>query len=488
MKRIKIFLINAGRWRPMFPQVSPPLGILYLKSYLESKMDCEIRHVNQKLKNTSNDDVVKMAEDFGADVIGYTSLTPTSFGLRYLTKAMRERLPDALQVLGGPHVNSYRDMALRDSHADAAVEGEGELAMEQIINAYMDGDPGLTTVPGIWRRDESGEVVQNPGEIPLIKELDDLPFPDYDALDLPAYWAHMGFATILDRQYISLFSSRGCPYLCNYCHDVFGKRFRQHSAERVVAEIEYFQKRFGVNEFEFFDDIFNLNPKRVLDFTDLLKKKNINIRMGFPNGVRTDIFRRDTLDAMIDAGMYFCCYALESGSPRIQKSMGKNLDIDRFLENVEYAQSRGVYGQGFAMMGFPGETEEDLQMTVDAACSSKLHTLSVFIATPYPNTPLHEYAQKHNPEALAKIDYQDMDYASVFVNLSAVSDNTLFDYQRKINRKFYMNPSRAIRVLKDYPNSKTHYLAHHLPTFLSRVTKGLIPKFRMPQPVATSGG
>ncbi len=480
MKPLKILLVNVGRRRAMYPQISPPLGIMYIASYLRSRIDCDVRIISQKLDDQSNEEIARIAVDFEADVIGFSALTPTSFGLRQITHTIRKAMPEVLMLLGGPHVSSFQEKSLEDSAADAGVEGEGELAFEQIINAYFDGDPGLETVPGILRRDEEGNVVRNPGAIPLIDELDDLPFPAYDLIDLPEYWKLPSFAPVLQRKYVSLFSSRGCPYKCNFCHDVFGKRFRQHSAERAVAEIEHFKGIYGVDEFEFLDDIFNLNPKRVMDFCDLVGKKGLKLKLAFPNGVRTDIFRKETLDAMVDAGMYFCSFALESGSPRIQQEMGKELDVEKFIENVGYATSLGIYAQGFAMMGFPTETETDLKMTVEAACESRLHTLSVFTVTPYPNTPLYDIALKTCPDQLKRIDYQNMDYANVFVNLSEVSDEMLFAYQRKANRNFYLSPNRIFRILRDYPNSLPKYFAHFAPHFLQRATKGLLPSFGRP--------
>ncbi len=475
MKPFKLLLINVGKRRPMYPSVTPPLGIMYLAAYLREKMPCEVQLINQKIENLSRDRIVKMAGEYGPDVIGLSALTPTSFGLRPMTRALRERLPDALQILGGPHVSAFKEMALADSAADVAVSGEGELAIEQVINAHFEGDGDLSEVPGVYRRDEEGNVIQNPGSIPLIDNPDDLPFPAYDLIDLPSYWEHPSIANVLDRKYVSLFSSRGCPYKCNYCHDVFGKRFRQHTAQRIVDEVEYFQKKYGVKEFEFLDDIFNLNPKRLFEYCDLIQKKNIKIKMAFPNGVRTDIFKRESLDAIIDAGMYFACFALESGSPRIQEVMRKGLDIDRFVENVGYATSRGVYSQGFAMMGFPTETEEEMEMTADVACGSALHSLSVFTVTPYPNTELYEVAMKKCPEQVKKIDYQNMDYISAFINLSEVPDDRLFYQQRRANQRFFMSPRRAFRILRDYPNRKKlpGYIAHYLPHFISRTTKGM---------------
>ena len=178
------------------------------------------------------------------------------------------------------------------------------------------------------------------------------------------------------------------------------------------------------------------------------------------------------MDALADAGTYFSSFALESGSPRIQTLMGKNLNIPRFVHGVEMAVKRGIFANGFNMLGFPTETEAEMLQTINVACNSMLHTASFFTATPYPNTPLHDYAAKTHPEQLAKLTFKDTDFSQIYVNLSAVPDDVLFACQRKANRQFFLNPKRMGRILRDYPQPQLLWL--YIPTYLSRLTKGLL--------------
>lgn len=470
MRRLRIYLANIGLRRPLYPLATPPMGIMYLAAYLRQQFDVDLKLCNQKLDNLSNEDLAREAIDFKADVVGFGAITPTAQGLGEITRMVRQGLPDALILVGGPHVSSYGPAALDGTEADAAVAGEGEVALEAIIRAHFGGG-SLADVPGIYRRLEDGTTTVNPGSIPLIKDLDELPFPAYDLIDVRKYWRRQSMPPIPYRKYVTLFSSRGCPYKCNYCHDVFGKRFRQHSAERVVDEVEFFQKQYGVDDFEFVDDIFNLNPKRMFDFCDLVHKRNLKIKLAFPNGVRTDIFTEDGIDALVGAGMYFSSYALESGSPRIQQIMGKELDIPRFLQGVAWAAKRGVYTNGFSMIGFPYETAADMQMTIDVACESKLHTISFFTVTPFPGTKLYDVCRERFPERLARLNYDELTYSTAMINFSDEPDEVLFKYQRKANARFFLNPRRMYRMLRDYP--KPHLLPLYAPMFFARLTKGI---------------
>ncbi|MBN2159135.1 MAG: B12-binding domain-containing radical SAM protein [Spirochaetes bacterium] len=469
MRRLRIFLVHVGRRQPLL-NVTPPLGIMYLAAYIRSKFDVDIRLFNQKLDNTPNDECVRMIRDFNPDVVGLSVMTPNAHALPYLTGQIRRALPGALIVLGGPHISACGASSLDGNEADAAVVGEGELVFEQLLRARYDGG-SLADVPGLIHRSAAGEIVENPGSIPPLDDLDALPFPAYDLINLPAYWKRQPFSLIPRLNYAAVFSSRGCPFHCIYCHRIFGERFRAHSAGRILDEIAHYRKTYGVKNIEVYDDIFNLDRKRVVDFSDGMKRRGISCGLVFPNGLRTDTLDEATIDALVEAGMYYSSFPLESGSPRIQKVMGKNLNIPRFMKNLEYAVSRRVFSYGFVMFGFPTETEEDITMTIDAACSSKLHVASFFTLTPFPNTRVHGIAMEKFPERMSRINYDDVYYADAKINLTEVSDDLLYYYQRMVYRKFFLDPTRIARIMKDYPNPLL--LLKFLPAMILRASKGL---------------
>jgi anaerobic magnesium-protoporphyrin IX monomethyl ester cyclase len=473
MKRLRVFLANLGRRTVNFPNSTPPMGILSLAAYLRSRLDLDLLLMDQGAENVSVGSVVRRAADFGAEVVGLSVMTPHASMLGPLTHALRAALPEALIVVGGAHVSSFEEGALAGNIADAAVSGEGECALEQVIRARQEG-ADLTSIPGLLWRDAGGAIIRNPGSIPLIEELDGLPFPAYDLLDVRKYWALQSFSDLPPRKYLSLFSSRGCPCKCSYCHRVFGKRFRAHSPERVVAEIEHCTKVFGVTEIEFLDDIFNFDPQRVLDICDLIARRNLKLRISSPNGLRADLLTEEVIDALVGAGLYYTSFALESGSPRMQQFMGKHLDIDKFLLGVRWATDRRVFTNGYTMLGFPTETEEDMQATLDVACNSRLHTATFFTVIPFPGTELYTYVAKNAPDKLKGIDYEDAEYSGIRINLSEVTDEVLFGYQRGGWRRFYLNPARLARIVRDYPNP--WHLPHYLPPYVIRATKGLFAR------------
>jgi len=245
-----------------------------------------------------------------------------------------------------------------------------------------------------------------------------------------------------------------------------------YSAERIVEEIEYLQNKYRINDFEFLDDNFNFDSKRVLDFSELVSKKGLKFKAAFPNAIRADLVTEEVAEAFYNFGTYMCSFALETGSPRLQKFTHKNLDIPKFLNAIDMMTKKKIYANGFCMMGFPTETEEELQMTIDVADGSSLHTASFFTVIPFPGTHLYDWVKQNKPEKLKDLRFTDLDFADARINLTDLPDEVLFDYQRKANKKFYTNPKRIVRLIKDYP--KPFSLVVYAPIYFYRVTKGLL--------------
>ncbi len=474
MRQLRVFLANLGRRTVNYFLTTPPMGVLYLAGYLRSKFDLEVRVVDQRAENCTPEELAHQAVSFGADVVGFGSITTSAYMFPELTQKVRQGLPEALIVLGGPHVSAFRDEAMQGNIADVGIPGEGERALEQVIRARFEGDADFSSIPGVIWRDPSGQIITNPGAMPLIEDLDSIPFPAYDLIDIRKYWHLQSLAPIGRRQYISLVSSRGCPYQCMWCHEVFGKRYRTHSPERIAEEVEHYSRSYGMNEIEFLDDCFNLQRDRVIRFCELAQARGLKFKIGFPNALRTDILTQEVIDALTDTGMYYSAFALETASPRLQEYTGKKLNIPKFLAGVEMSVKKGVFSNGLAMLGFPTETEAELKLTIDTMCSSRLHIASFFTVTPFPKTRLYEEVKSRFPEKLAKVRYDDGDYAGIRVNCTELPDDVLFAQQRKANLRFFLRPSRMYRILRDFPQRR--YLPTYLPSYVLRITKGLFDR------------
>jgi len=456
----------------MYPLATPPMGIMYLAGYLKREIEnVEIKLINQKVKNDTPEELAKKIYYFSPDIVGLSSSTVFAGLIPIISEKIKELLPNCWVVLGGPHASSVKSQAFSEcENLDVVVPGEGEIAFKNIVESYP-SKSSLKLVPGLIWKEETGEVIENPGVLPIEQDLDKLPLPDYDLINIQQYWKLQSMTPLPPRKYMCLVTSRGCPYQCMWCHSIFGKKIRFCSPERIIEEIEWLNHKYGVNEFEFLDDNFNFNKQRVIQFSELVRQKGLNIKITFPNAIRGDLVTEDVAEALCSAGTYMSSFALETGSPRMQKFTCKNLDIPKFIKGIEIMVNKGVYANGFCMMGFPTETEEELQMTIDVATNSMLHTASFFTVIPFPGTPLFEWLRQNRPEKLKKFDYMNIDFAGAKINLTDLPDDVLFYYQRKANRQFFLKPSRIYRLLKVYPRPLS--LIRYVPIYLYRMTKNI---------------
>ncbi len=445
---------------------------MYLAGYLRQKVDnVEIKIVNQRLENYTPEELVKIIYEYSPQILGISTSTIFAYMISYIANKVKELLPDSWIVLGGSHASAIRNQAFIDCEKlDIVVSGEGEMAFQQIVESYPD-KKSLLNIPGLLWKDDNGEIHENPGHLPFEKELDNLPFPAYDLIDLNKYWQIKSMTLVPFRRYASIVSSRGCPYHCIWCHSIFGKNIRFSSPERMIEEIMWLKNKYNIDDFEFLDDNFNFNSKRVIRFAELVKKKNLKLKLSFPNAIRADLVTDEIAEALFDAGTYTCSLALETGSPRLQKYTCKKLDIPKFLKTAEMMDKKKIYTHGFCMLGFPTETEEELQQTIDVASGSKLHTATFFTVVPFPGTPLYEWVKENRKEKLKKVDYRDISFVTARVNLTDIPDDVFFSYQRKANIKFFFNPNRIYRILKTYPQPFS--LISYVPRYIYRLTKGL---------------
>ena len=270
----------------------------------------------------------------------------------------------------------------RDDHLDIVVVGEGEEVFYDLVAAYHNKKP-LADVPSIYHR-ENGEIKQS-GTRDVIQDLDSIPIPDWSLIDFNRYEKMMGQTPVF-RKVAPISTTRGCPYACTYCHELFQKRFRVRSAQNIVEELEILND-LGVHDISVIDDIFNLYPERVIEIFNLIIQKNLKLRFYYPNGLRGDRMTHETIDSMVEGGSILFSYALESGSRRIQKLVKKELRFEPFYDAVDYTIKKGVMVDMFLMVGFPTETKEEALSTIDflmqwdEICFPYLNVLNAFPGT-----------------------------------------------------------------------------------------------------------
>jgi radical SAM superfamily enzyme YgiQ (UPF0313 family) len=244
------------------------------------------------------------------------------------------------------------------------------------------------------------EIYKTPMRTPL-KDLDRLPFVNRSLINCEKYNRFIGQAMVKDS--IALQATRGCPYGCAFCHKIWPKTHAKRSAKNIFDEVKLYYD-MGIKRFVFVDDIFNLDKKNSSAFFEMIIRNNLDVQLLYPNGLRCDLLTKDYIDLMVEAGTSDISFALDTASPRLQKFIGKNLNIEKFRENIEYACAKypELILEFQVIHGFPTETEEEAMMSLEFIKSLKwldfpyIHILKIF-----PNTDMEQLALRHGISAAA---------------------------------------------------------------------------------------
>jgi anaerobic magnesium-protoporphyrin IX monomethyl ester cyclase len=468
---LRVLFIKSYKPEVKALSYTPPMGVLSLAAYLRNRMGAEVRVASLVQMQDPAREVADAVRDTQPDLVGLSGLTCEAFMLHQSAQIAKTICPGVPVIAGGPYPSSDPERLLADRNIDAAVIGEGEeTLLELALRIQGEGrqfvnPANLAAIRGVAYRGEDGAVHLSPAR-PLIEDLDSLPQPAWDLINLRWFWARRSMSTGGVRPYLPIFTSRGCPYGCTYCHNLFGRSFRARSAEGVVEEIAALRRDYGVNDFEFLDDCVNLDRRRFEAILHGLLDRGLHPKLHFPNGIRTDLLDEAQIRLIHQVGTGEISVAVETASPRLQTLIHKHLNLEKVRRNIELMADLRIFTRGFFMLGLPTETEEELRATMDFAINSRLHLAGFWIVTPFPGTPIHAQF-----EALGKfldgVNHLDHDYGRPAFNGSAVPDERFRRLHREAYMRFYFRPERMLRILRDRPYSSgygnilTNFLTLH---------------------------
>nr|WP_314464357.1 non-ribosomal peptide synthetase [uncultured Clostridium sp.] len=296
------------------------------------------------------------------------------------------------------------------------------------------------------KKNQKEEFVYITEQRSQIKDLDHLPIPNRSLVNYEEYRKYIGLTMV--KNTFTIQGSRGCPYNCAYCHKIWPKSHIARSAEHIFEEVLLYYN-IGVRRFAFLDDIFNLNIKNSSKFFQLVLDHNMDIQIFFPNGVRGDILTKEYIDLMMKAGTKIIGMSLETASPRLQKLIQKNLNIDRLKENLNYIAETypEVILELNFMQGFPSETEEEALMTLDFVKDIKwLHFPYFHILKIFPDTDMETLALNNGVD-------QDAIRRSITMAYHELPETLPFDKNFTIGcqtdflNSYFLNKERLLKVL-----------------------------------------
>ncbi len=444
---IKILLVKAAFRNQKVMSITQPIGLMNLSSYMKNKDKKYNITIFDNRLYSDDSHLLRRIHSFNPDVVGISAITQEANNLHLIASMVKSFNKRIITVAGGPHPTQFFEDVLKDENIDFVIRGEGEESFHKFVDAIDNGRKDYN-IEGLAYRE--GKIVKDNGRALLKESIENLPYPDYDGIEIEKYFQHFSMSTLGKRRFMAISTSRGCPYECIYCHNLFGRRYRAMSPERVISEMEYLIKNYNITDFEFVEDIFNLNRERTERILNKIIERRFNIRLAFPNGLRSDLLNEELIRKFKMAGTVFISFAVETGSPRLQKYINKRLHLEKVKRMIEIASDMGILCNGFFIIGFPSETREEILRTIDFALNSKLHTAYFFILNPFRGTILYE----QNKYLLEKIGnryvYEDYSYFTGPFNLSNVPTDEILGLQSMAYRKFYSNPWRILKIIGVY--------------------------------------
>lgn len=388
------------------------------------------------------------------DVIGISALMIINHKwVHHVAMRAKQMNPNSKVIVGGGYASILPDRILEDSNVDFIVTGEGEEALLKIIDTNFDRGK-LVAVDGIGFRADSGENIVN-RKTDFIKDIDSLPFYDWEGIKLENYIKHH------KNRFVSYITSRGCPFGCSFCssHLLWGKNFRPMSAKRVLDEIDYLVRKYKVERIEFRDDNLTLNKERILGILNGFIERQYNLSWNNPNAVAIVTLNRHIIETFKKSGCDLLIIAIESGSERVMKEIikGKQLNKNKTREVCKIAKDVGLKVQTAFMVGFPGETREDIEQTRNFALELRCDWNQISIATPFPGTEMYKVCEDKGYFVKSDNDLERYRYGFANIRTDQFDDKWIKERAYEINievnflenHNFEDDPEYAVALFGD---------------------------------------
>jgi anaerobic magnesium-protoporphyrin IX monomethyl ester cyclase len=358
----------------------PPLGLAYIAAVLK-RNNVEAKILDLSVESIDPGTYLKREKP---DVIGISSIVTNARQALELAAQTKRVLPESFVVLGGPYPSMMGTQLLaRHSEVDAAVVGEAEHTFLELVKRLQNGQ-SIGAVDGLVFREEN-TVRSNPPPKPIIP-LDQIPFPAREELNMQLYGENAG----------TIFTSRGCPQQCIFCsRPVFGRRWRGHSPEYVLNEIEHLITEYGVSTLSVLDDNFTVDLDRAERILDGIIAKKWKLDIYFWNGMRADHTTKTLVTKLKRAGCTAINFGVEAVDPDVMSFIRKGVSLEQIEQAIRLTRQAGIRANVFLMIGNPGDTTKSADKIVEFVEKVHVDGVHLSMATPILGTKFWDWAEKN---------------------------------------------------------------------------------------------
>ena len=316
--------------------------------------------------------------DFKPDLVGISVLTVEVPSALKISKICKEYNPQMPVIWGGVHPTFLPEQVLKYGPVDIVVRGEGEMTFLEVCKKLEDGNLDTSGIEGASYRKED-KIFHNQMR-PLIDDIDSIPFPATHLILYPESFNYKSMG--------SMIASRGCPWQCTFCSSrlFWEKKLRMRSPQNIIDEIKTLKERYNLNYIMFWDDSFSVHKKVITKYCKDLAEANLNVR--WRTATRADLVEDEILYWMKKAGCLKLEIGVESGSPRMQKMIAKDIDNELVKKAFRLIKANGIATGAFFMAGFPEETEDDMNHTFNLMKELGIEEIAYNIFDPMPGSEL----------------------------------------------------------------------------------------------------
>ncbi len=439
MKKVKEFLFIYPRLK--YPTGDAPLGILYLAAMLRSRLGIVPEILDLGFSRDPAKELRARLAENRYQWIGISAMITMAGAAKQMAGLLKAMQPEAKIILGGPHPTTLPEQCPPALY-DFLAMGEAE---ESLVELLQKGSGA--GVAGIWFQ-AGDKWEQNPAR-PPIENLDTIPFPAFDLVDLDRYKKLWFQLDTLGRPVlgVNVMATRGCPHSCSFCQPtlekLFGRKLRKRSPENIVAELSWLKEKFSIQGFDFMDDTLVLDKNWCKDLAAKLAQAELGLVFGC--NIRADLADREVLSALSEAGLRKIYLGVEAWSDRVRNEiLNKKIARPEIEAAVQMAQGLGLKVQGFFMIGAPGERREEIKRTLAYARELKLDDLTINITTPLPRTHLYEKFRAEIAIPEEKFDY----YRRYAFRGKELDESWLRRAQVLGYLRFYLRPAQMLKLLR----------------------------------------
>lgn len=373
----------------------PPLGALYVLSYLEKNTTGHnLYFIDCVAEQISHEKLIEKLKTINPDILGMTSFTISLVDIKIVAENVKNSFPNCHICLGGHHSISYPHEAIALPNIDSIVVGEGELAFTELVNA-LESKTTLNNILGVYTKESIkkasapkkdnrflNSVIVNPA---YIDDVDSIPIPNRKFIKHIKYSSILGVSDNL----ATIISSRGCPYLCTFCNVPY-KKYRSRSPQKIADEIEECL-RLGYEEFHFYDDLFNITPKRLIEICEEFERRKLNITWDFRG--RVNSLTKEALAVAKKNGCRLISFGVETGSDEGLKVLKKGCNVEKIQNAFKWCRELGIVSVADFMIGLPHEkSEQDILNNIQFLIDLDPNYAQFNIMTLYPHTEAYDQA------------------------------------------------------------------------------------------------